>query len=144
MLNAKKILFIGLLFCFISNGCDKNNQNNKSGAPSAYVDTYVYITSNPSLNVVTGWANINGGVKGILVYRKSPSEFMAYERNCTYLPANACSKISGDPGGIFAIDTCCGSKFLLNDGSVNKGPATIPLTRYQTSFDGSNTIHVFN
>ena len=124
--------------------CNKNSQNNKSGVPSGYVDATVYITSNPSLNVPTGWAYVNGGVKGILLYRKSASEFMAYERNCTYLPSNFCSIINGDPGGIFAIDTCCTSKFLMSDGSVNKGPATIPLTRYQTTFDGSNTIHIFN
>lgn len=144
MFNKGKYFFIGLLFCFVCNGCKKNSGNNKSGVPSAPVDMYIYITSNPSLNSPTGWAYINGGVRGILVYRKSSTDFMAYERNCTYKPSDACARINADAGGIFAIDTCCGSKFLMSDGSVNVGPATIPLTRYQATFDGTNTIHIFN
>lgn len=144
MFNKGKYVFIGLLLCFVCNSCKKNSQSNKSGVPTAPVDMYIYITSYPSLNTPTGWAYVNGGVRGILVYRKSSTDFMAYERNCTYLPSNTCARINADIGGIFAIDTCCSSKFLMSDGSVNVGPATIPLTKYQATFDGTNTIHIFN
>lgn len=144
MINNAKYIFIGLLYFILCEGCKKESQNNTNGAPAGFVDAYISITANPALNAVNGWAYINGGVRGVLVYRKTITDFMAYERDCPYQPNNTCALIKADPGGILAVDSCCGSKFLMTDGSVNKGPATIPLTRYQVTFDGTNTLHIFN
>ena len=143
MNNTLKYIFVGLVIC-IALSCKKNDPNNQSGVPVANVDTYINITGNGTLNVPTGWAYIAGGVRGILLYRKSSTEFMAYDRNCTYQPSNTCAIITADAGGIFAVDSCCTSRFYLSDGNVDKGPAIIPLTKYQATFDGVNTIHIFN
>lgn len=122
--------------------CKKNNTSNP--IPETNVDVYIY-TSNPSflsLTAVGGWAYVNGGVRGLLVYRKSNTEFMAYDRNCTYNPSDVCSTVIVKDD-IYAIDTCCHSEFLLPDGSVLKAPASLPLKAYRNTFDG-NVLHIYN
>ena len=126
--------------CFY--GCKKEEDN---GVPITMVDLYIY-TSNPSfinLNAVGGWVYVNGGVRGILVYRKSISEFMAYDRNCTYQSSNVCAIVHVDASNIIATDTCCNSQFSIVDGSVLTGPAGIPLKTYNTTYDGT-VLHIYN
>ena len=137
------ICFISLVIVFFAMSCKKNNPNN--GVPIIAVDIYLY-TNTPSfinLNAVGGWVYVTGGVRGILVYRKSSTEFMAYDRNCTYQPSQPCSTVVVDATNILAKDTCCHSKFSMYDGSVVNGPASVALKAYNTTFDGS-VLHIFN
>jgi Rieske Fe-S protein len=119
---------------------DKNNV-----VPNTYVDVMIY-TNNPAyvnLNVIGGWVYVDGGARGLIIYRKSNDEFAAYDRNCTYNPSDACATVHMETDNITASDTCCGSRFQVIDGSVIKGPAAQGLRRYQTTFDGS-VLHVYN
>ncbi|MBA3972049.1 MAG: hypothetical protein H0X46_07875 [Bacteroidetes bacterium] len=130
------------LLCLCFSNCRKDEDN---GIPIIAVDIYIY-TSDPAfinLNAVGGWVYINGGARGILVYRKSTSEFMAYDRNCTYRSNNVCATVFVDASNIIAEDTCCNSKFSMVDGSVIQTPATFPLKSYSTTFDGS-ALHIYN
>ena len=68
---------------------------------------------------------------------------MAYDRHCTYKSSNSCSKVDVDENSIYAVDTCCDSKFQLLDGNPVDGPAPIGLQQYNTSFDG-NIIQIWN
>ena len=136
------IVIIPLLVLFGFWGCRKNTNNT---VPAVAVDIYIY-TSNPSfinLNAVGGWVYVTGGVRGIIVYKKSTSEFMAYERNCTYQSSNTCATVIVDNTNIIATDTCCHSKFSIYDGSVLQGPAGLPLKQYNTTYDGT-AIHIYN
>jgi nitrite reductase/ring-hydroxylating ferredoxin subunit len=138
----KNTIYIAFLLCIII-ACKKDNSNNN--VPSTPVDIYLY-TNNPSfINVSTvgGWVYITGGVRGILVYRKSNTEFMAYDRNCTFQSSEPCATIVVDNTNIAATDTCCNSRFSIYDGSVFQGPASVPLRAYSTSFDGS-VLHIYN
>jgi nitrite reductase/ring-hydroxylating ferredoxin subunit len=122
--------------------CRKDNDNS---VPNTAVDIYIYL-SNPSfnnLNAVGGWAYVTGGIRGILVYRKSTTEFMAFDRNCTYQPSDVCSTVYVDSSNIIAVDTCCNSQFSLYDGSVLQAPAGLPLKAYSNTFDGS-VLHIYN
>ncbi|MGZ4156590.1 MAG: hypothetical protein ACXVED_05495, partial [Bacteroidia bacterium] len=117
-------LSAAIILLFLSGfwSCKKDSNNT---VPIVAVDIYIY-TSNPSfinLNPVGGWVYITGGVRGILVYRKSISEFMAYDRNCTYHSNDLCATIVVDNTNIIAVDTCCHSKFSIYDGTVLQGPA---------------------
>jgi nitrite reductase/ring-hydroxylating ferredoxin subunit len=106
----------------------------------------VISTTDPSyndLNAVGGWIYLTGGSRGIIIYRYSIDEFMAYDRHCTYEPTESCAVVEVDLSGIIAEDLCCGSQFLLTDGSVIDGPASVPLKFYQTTFDGNN-LYVYN
>lgn len=134
-----------ILFCalaLLGGSCKKDTE---STVPFAPVDIYIY-TSSPSfvnLNSVGGWVYIDGGVRGILVYRKSSSEFMAYDRNCTYQSSNPCATVHVDASNIIAKDTCCNSEFSMYDGSVLQAPASLPLKTYNTTFDG-NVLHIYS
>jgi nitrite reductase/ring-hydroxylating ferredoxin subunit len=137
-----KTFFLLIITSFVLAGCKKETDNN---VPYSPVDVYLY-TNNPSfinVSVVGGWVYISGGIRGILVYRKSNSEFMAYDRNCTYQSSQPCATVVVDATNIAAKDTCCNSRFSLYDGSVYQGPASVPLKAYNTTFDG-NVLHIYN
>jgi len=131
------LLLLSVL-CF--SGCKKD----KDEIPNVYVDIYLY-TTDPAfspLNATSGFTYLAGGSKGIIVFRRSQTEFGAYDRHCTYNVKEA-NQISVDASGLIATDAVCGSKFLLTDGSPSTAPAANPLKTYQTSFDGT-TLHIFN
>ncbi|PCJ28795.1 MAG: hypothetical protein COA97_00185 [Flavobacteriales bacterium] len=123
-------------------GCSKDE---KSNIPLVVVDIIIY-TNDPAFNVISvpgGWTYVNGGSRGIIIYRVSNDQFNAYDRHCTYDSNNSCALVSVDASNIIGLDDCCGSKFLLTDGSVTNGPANLPLKQYQTSFDGQ-VLRIFN
>jgi hypothetical protein len=86
-----------------------------------------------NLSVVTGWVYITGGSRGIIVYRKSQSEFVALERHSAYNPAEGCA-VTVNSDGIIVSDPCSESQWLITDGSVLNGPAAAPLQSYRTDF----------
>lgn len=135
------LMFLTLPELFFFYSCKKD----KDEIPNTYVNFYININSTQyiDLNPVGGWVYLTGGVRGIIVYRQSMEEFVALERNCSYQPSNECATVEVESSGMTAIDSCCGSRFLLMDGSLVNGPATRSLKLYQTSFDG-NTLHIFN
>jgi nitrite reductase/ring-hydroxylating ferredoxin subunit len=106
--------------------------------PNAYVNLRLNLTSTEyvELNSVGGWVYLTGGYRGLIVYRLSSEEFVAFDRGCPYDPYADCARIEMEESGLTTIDRCCGSKFLIIDGSVLKGPANSPLKRYNTAFDG--------
>ena len=137
----KKWFYI-LLVPFIFSTCTKDENSN---IPLVNVNITIHI-NDPAYNVIAvpgGWTYVNGGSRGIIIYRISNNEFKAYDRHCTYDSSNSCALVSVDVTNITALDDCCGSKFLLTDGSVTKAPANLPLKQYQTSFDGQ-VLRIFN
>ncbi len=142
-INTKIIIFFALSFLlFITKSCkDKDDI-----VPYAYVNFYVYINEPDffELNAIGNSVAVSGGVSGIIIYRVSENQFKAYDRTCTYEPSNPCELIDVyEQGGPLAVDSCCGSKFLLTDGSVIEGPALLSLREYNANFDG-NAIHIYN
>lgn len=144
-MNLRTFLPFILLGTSLLPGCKKDQNAN---VPLVGVDIFINVNL-PEYNalVVTGgWAYITGGSQGLLVYRKSPEEFVAMDRHCTYRPEDLC-KVYVDDSQVIARDTvstnACGSAFLLLDGSVIQGPAVMGLKRYNTTFNGT-TLHIFN
>lgn len=147
MKTAINLIIVAVVLSIIPlfhTGCKKDKQN-KTRIPYVFVD----FTINPMFNNLNNVGDVEvftGGYRGVIIYRQSQEEFIAFERTCTYDPEKTCSKLYIDPGSnILATDTCCGSTFLLLDGIPTKGPATIPLLQYRTSFDAANSLlRVFN
>ena len=137
-----KFSFFLIFFLLFTPQCKKDK---KDQIPYVYVNFYLDINStlNTGLNNIGGYEYVTGGVRGIIIYRRSTDEFMAYERNCPYQPSNSCALVEVDNSAVMAVDSCCGSQFLLLDGSIVKGPATILLKQYHTYFDGIK-LHVYN
>lgn len=136
-----KFAFNIIAFTILAVGC----RSDYSGIPNVSVNVYVNIfdPQYQKLGSLGGWAYVEGGSKGIVVFQYDTDQYVAYDRHCTHLPESACSKISVDQTNLYATDTCCNSSFQLLDGSASSGPATIPLRAYNTSFDG-NIIHIWN
>ncbi|MFN5181651.1 MAG: hypothetical protein ACK5D5_01355 [Bacteroidota bacterium] len=123
---------------FILLSCNKDNSNN-SNVPVQSVNVTIY-PSDPqfatNIGVPGGWVYLTGGNKGIIVYRKSNTEFMAYDRTCTYDP-NTSARLRVLTDNVTIQDTICNSKFLLLDGSVIQGPASANLKTYNCNYDGT-------
>ncbi|MEA3444672.1 MAG: hypothetical protein U9R19_08095 [Bacteroidota bacterium] len=136
-----KILLTLFFLITVFYSCNDKNQV----VPYVYVNFSVSIYD-PEFSTLTSPGNsinVTGGVNGILIYRISETDFAAYDRTCTYQVNENC-QVNVDESGVFAVDTvCCQSQFLLLDGSVTKGPATYPLKRYNTHFDGTY-LRVYN
>ena len=145
----KKKFYSRLFTCFLAaslflfTDCGKDSDN---PVPSVYVDITLYLSqpSNSALNAVGGYVYVTGGARGIIVYRLSIDTFMAYDRNCTYNSDAASAVVEVESNGLFAADSSCGSKFVLIDGSVDQGPATVGLRRYNAVYDGVNSVHIYN
>ncbi|MCB9185977.1 MAG: hypothetical protein H6601_04450 [Flavobacteriales bacterium] len=143
-MQLRRTFILLSLFAIIigSTSCERSNP---SGIPYVPVN-YQLVVSNPqfvALQATGGWVYINGGSKGIIVYRFSPEEFRAYDRHCTFQINDNC-RVNVDNTNITAVDTeCCDSHFLLVDGAPIDGPANIGLQQYNTQFDG-NTLMIFN
>lgn len=85
------------------------------------------------------------GVRGIIIYHKNTNEYVAYERACTFRPSDPCEVVmlDNETNPSFLVDSCCNSRFILDDGTPFSGPALLPLKQYLTTFDG-NYITVSN
>lgn len=84
-----------------------------------------------------GNMTIEGGVRGIIVYRQSASNYIAYEANCSFQPNSACATVEVHASTLFMFCSCCSSNFDFATGYPTGGPAWRPLRRYHTSLNGS-------
>lgn len=145
MQNSSQIIALSIIFLLsiVFSGCNEHND----AIPDVYVNIELDL-NNPDfypLQTVGNHVYITGGVKGILVYRKSFDEFLAVERACPHDPD--VGKVFTDETGHFAVDTIgCGSTFsLLIDGMVTEGPSKFPLKIYHTVFyDNLNVLQISN
>ncbi len=120
----------------IINGCKERDNDNP--IPNVHVNINLDINSTlySNLSIIGGHEYITGGYKGIIVYRASQYDFMAYDRACPYDHQIDDARLDVEDNGMTVIDSTCMSRFLLLDGSVVDGPATRPLKAYRTNFDG--------
>jgi Rieske Fe-S protein len=141
-MQYKGLLITALLFVLVN--CKKNQ--NQDNAPIVPVDIYVNLNlpQNQPLAIPGGWAYAQGGIKGVIIYRRGMDEFVAFDRNCTYNEENSCGTATVDSSNVLIDCSCDGSVYNIFDGSVNQGPATLPLRQYNASYDGGSTVHVFN
>lgn len=149
-INHKKLsvtlryLLIVVILLFSATQCNKQEP-----VPFVFVnfELNIYDPDFSALQTVGGYVHLNGGYKGIIIYRRSFEEFMAYDRSCTYQPMEPCEVVTVDEkSGMYAKCDCCGSKFMLYDGMVGKGPASRALLQYEASvFDElTGTLYISN
>jgi len=79
----------------------------------------------------------DGGVRGIILYHKNASNYIAYERNCSFEPNSACATVEVHVSTLFMFCPCCSSNFDLATGYPTAGAAWRPLRQYETTLDGS-------
>lgn len=83
---------------------------------------------------------INGGVRGIIVYCEDVGVYHAYERNCSFHPNDACATVNIDISNLYMQDPCCGSTFDFSTGNPIGGVAWRPLQKYRATFNGFDLV----
>ena len=103
------------------------------------------LPSNAALLPIGGFVYLNGfGSKGLIIYHRDSEDYVVYDRNCTYNGFAAdCNTLTVEQDLGIAKDACCGSKFNLQTGLVQQGPATFGMVQYQTDLQG-NTLYISN
>lgn len=131
---------ISLLFLLLLSGC--NPQLSDYPIPDAFFPDIIMNLNLPDYIALRSDGGVysipDKGVRGILVYRKSSTSYLAYERNCSYQPNDACATVDPHSSNLFMIDSCCGTSFDFEDGVPTGGPGWRPLRRYKTFLDGSD------
>lgn len=115
------------------------DENEESLIPYVYVNFTIYPNT---LDYIPdgGYIYVTGGYKGIIIYRNTHDEFLAFERACPYDTLVDGARVEVESSGIIATDPVCGSRFILTDGSPIQGPATVSLKQYRTRYDGYSLI----
>jgi hypothetical protein len=135
------LVIVGAYF-LMQSSCEQNNQN----IPYVPVnfDINLNLPSYTSLNYPGEHLIVQGGSKGIIVYRYTMDEFVVLDRHSTFDVTLGCH-VGVESDGITLSDEseCSDSKWIILDGSVLQGPATLPLHRYRTSWNPP-ILHVYN
>lgn len=144
-MNGMKLRFILILVLgSLFSACKKNTAH-----PVPYIPFDITIDiSLPSysdLNGVGGYAFVNGGSKGIIVYRRGVDDFVAFDRHSPADPEGTCpTPLTPDTSNFLMLnDACSNAVFSLYDGSPVSG-SEYGLRQYQTSWGGSNLLRIFN
>jgi len=139
------IMLSGLL------SCKKEEQN-----PNIPV-VYINITIDPNstmfqpLNTSGGWMYLtsNPPSRGIIVYRSTQDEFLAYDRippndpnHCCESSTNCTRLVVGD-NFPFVKDDCLGITYSILDGGIFQGEGKWPMIRYNTTYNGQY-LRIFN
>ena len=137
-MKQAKFLLIFILSVF---SCGDSNNYIRNVYVDVEIDLSLPEFSN--LNTVGNSLFIEGGNKGIIIYRHSNYEYKIYDRNCSYEPNLDCSYIDS-VNSIIAFCGCCSSAFLLDqNGSAANSPAVLPLKEYNYSLNNT-LLHIFN
>jgi len=145
----RNFIIIALVFItvFTFSDCKKKKKTVQDNLPYQTVNITIYPNDplNFKIQSVGGWMYINGGVNGIIVYRKTPNDFVALERTSTYLPNDAGAAVKVQSDNFTLKDTVSNSKWQIMDGAVLSAPATQSLRLYNTLYDnGTGALYIRN
>ena len=138
-----KIRIFLMLVLLISVSCKKNRNHPVPSIPFD-IEINISLPSYSELQGVGGWTTVNGGSKGIIIYRKSYDEFVGFD---LHSPANngTCEQpLVPDANNFLQLnDLCSQASFSLYDGSPMSG-SDLGLRQYQVSWNGSYNIRIRN
>ena len=133
--------FIFLAIALIS--CSKDDGNR---IPDVYVNYQVTlqefdIKSTNGLLLVSKAAN--RGIAGLIIYKKGPNDYVAFDRCSSVNPEQQCAVIPDD-SNLTVTDPCSGAKFSLYDGTPVKAPAKRSLKEYRVIITNFTLLTVTN
>lgn len=131
------VLIVLVFLLVYSGGCKKEEETD---IPYRYVSFDIIPGSIQfgNLNIPGNHAYVTGGYRGVVIYHRSQDDYVAFDRACTHDWEKDCAQVKVEDDQITLKCPCCGSKFLLTDGSPFEGPAIRSLRAYNTYFDGHN------
>jgi hypothetical protein len=136
------ILTLALLF-----SCNKES-NDRLPLPPINLQINPNSTIYQGINFAGGWTYLteNDGAlppsRGIIVYRLTEDQFLAFERTPPFKPDSCCNADKTVCTALivdypYVLDTCTNSKYLILDGSPVSGPSHISLGMYVAEYNGS-------
>jgi hypothetical protein len=129
---------------FLILGCRKNQNNPIPNIPfDLLID--ISLPAYNSLNGVGGWCYVNGGSRGIIVYRRALDEFVAFDRHSPEDMNVTCPEpLFPNPDNFLQLlDSCNNASFSLYDGMPITN-SVLSLRQYATVFDGNNLLRIYN
>jgi hypothetical protein len=133
------ILIFVLLFA-----CNKES-NDRLPLPPIDITINPNSTIYQEINIAGGWVYLdqNDGAlppsRGIIVYRLTEDQFLAFERTPPFKPDSCCNAAKTICTALivdypYVLDTCTNSRYLILDGSPVSGPSRISLGMYVTEY----------
>lgn len=140
-----RIQFILLTFSILLTGSCKKNKTNPVPNIPFDISIDINLPSYNSLTSVGSWAYVSGGSRGIIVYRRAIDQFVAFDRHSPADPDGTCAHplYPDKVNYLTLIDSCSAARFSLYDGSPITG-CEYGLRQYQTSYDGSHLVRIYN
>lgn len=160
MKHMKPHLLILMALLPFLHGCNSYPTNPNRPLLPYPISIYPNTMEHHDLNIVSGWEYITTDVastsRGIIIYRMSDTEFLAYDR----IPPNdpdACTDNHGNTTRLvvdfpFVVDRCNNAYYNILNGELivrvpdmvpnfpTDGTVIYPLIQYHTSFDGRELI----
>ena len=153
-------LFILISLLIVHGGCKQYPENPNRPVLPTQITLYPNTWQYHDLNLVSGWLYITSEMestsRGIIVYRQSDTEFLAYDR----MPPNepdACMDSQGNTTRLvvdfpFVVDRCNNAYYNILNGQLiirepdmipdfpTTGTMVYPLIQYHTNFDGNKLV----
>ena len=132
-----------VLFSMLVLSCKKNSQHPVPNIPFD-ITIDLNLPSYFDLQGVGGFCYVAGGSKGIVVYRRSIDEFVAFDRHSPADINGTCDPLYADEDNFLQLlDPCSDAKFSMYDGSPISG-SQFGLRQYATIYNGSNLLRIYN
>lgn len=140
-----RTLFLILSIAGLALGCNKAKNH---PVPSLPFDTDINLTlpSYSALQGVGGYAYVQGGIKGLIVYRRGQNDFVCFDRMATTDNAADCDTgLVVNPDNFLILDDPCSDvQYSLYDGSIIEGDVEFGLRQYLTAYDGNTKLRIYN
>ncbi len=141
-----KRIFLLLFIIVTAISCSKNKQH---PVPHYSFDANINLTlpSYADLQGVGGWAYVSGiGSKGVIVYRQSMQNFVAFDRHSPAEGSFDCESglVVDNSNFLILNDPCSDAQFSLYDGSIIGGNTKWGLRAYVVEYYGGQHIRIFN
>ena len=130
-----------ILFILIVNAlaCGTTDDGNPI-LPDIPVNQTVFLNTQNELQAIGGSALISGGIAGIIVYRFSNEQFLAWDRACPHLQPQTCSRMNIN--GLLMECPCDQTTFSILDGSPQNN-TPYPARQYRVIKEGE-TLFITN
>ncbi len=140
----KTLFFLLLGLLLVSSKCKQQNQHPVPFVP-VDVTIDIQLPSYSDLQGVGGWTYINGGSRGIIIYRRGIDDFVAFDRHSPADINGTCFLPLFPTAQNFLQlkDTCNSAVFSLYDGSPVSN-SVYGLRQYATQFNGNNLLRIYN
>lgn len=140
-----KVQFIlGVLIVLLISSCKVKNNNPVPNVPFDLTIDMTLPTYDDLLGV-GGYAYVNAGSRGVIVYRRGIDDFVAFDRHSPADVNGTCGQpLTPDDNNFLMLnDTCNNAQFSLYDGSPISG-SEFGLRQYATGWGGGTTLRIYN